>query len=643
MKNKVIDNIIKKCRKAMLSGIPIVYINTDSDILIKSIVESEDSPLVTLVSSNSGGAIYNGRPYSELKAHSKSIGKRAPLDYTQNYKNSLPRNTTTLNYPHIWTYKMPDSEYADMTDIIKTLEEYVCNHEDPEYVCYDYLQSSIVILYSTTVKISPMLHTYTEFIDVELPDEKEIKDIILENCKSDDSLINNNEYMSAVCTDFLGFSTEEISATLKKINAVSSWANPEEAEKIIIERKQQKLRGGMLEQCQAKGEIGGMANFKDWLTEQADSLKNSNLYKQKVGTPPPKGVLMCGIPGCGKSEAAKFTAQTLNLPLLKLDMGKIMDKYQGESERKMREALTLAETMSPCVLWIDELEKGFSAAGSDSDSSSFKRMFAYMLGWMQDNKEPCFIFATANSIGGLPKEFFRSGRFDALFAVYLPMADECVSIFRECMKKNIRAIAESRHISEEDVKLFSDDCFEYGLLNKITNITLVPKENKPRIVIGADIQKIVNTALKDFVKKGYPIKGEDWLNALKAAAQTCQIYGDSEENIDSIAISYCRMLRKGFKPTSDTFFEAENYKIENFEKLSELKRTPTYSMTEDQRREHDEKLKEYAILKEDYPAEPVYNRFMYIYDVAVYNLLHQRINSVAFEVEQIERDKILRS
>ena len=162
---------------------------------------------------------------------------------------------------------------------------------------------------------------------------------------------------------------------------------------------------------------------------------------RKNGTPPPKGVLLCGIPGCGKSEAAKFTAQILNLPLLKMDIGSLMDKYQGVSEQRMRDALKMAEAMAPCVLWIDELEKGFSGAGSNGDSSSFKRMFGYLLGWMQDNQKPCFIFATANDIGGLPKEFFRRGRFDGLYAVSPPTAPDCVSVFKSCLERSERNLA----------------------------------------------------------------------------------------------------------------------------------------------------------------------------------------------------------
>ena len=143
-------------------------------------------------------------------------------------------------------------------------------------------------------------------------------------------------------------------------------------------------------------------------------------------------------PGCGKSDCARYTARTLGLPLLRMDIGSLMHMYQGESERELREALKLAETMAPCVLWIDEMDKGFSEVGKDGGSGSFMRMFGYLLSWMQDNTTPVFIFATANDIGGLPKEFFRSGRFEARYAVYLPTERECAAIIRACMKRAVK-------------------------------------------------------------------------------------------------------------------------------------------------------------------------------------------------------------
>ena len=347
--------------------------------------------------------------------------------------------------PVIWLYKMPDDS-KELQHVFKALERYVTDHENPNHTQYKVLKSCVVVLYSSIVMLSPMLQPYTEIIDVEYPNEEEIREIIKTESEGDPNLIENDEYLSALCSNFLGFTVEEVVLTMRKIMSISSLEKSAEVESIISNRKKQKLQGGILEQCSSDSNIGGMNNYREWLEDQITPLKNANLFMRKTGTPPPKGVLLCGIPGCGKSEAAKFTAQMLKIPLLKMDIGSLMNKFQGVSEQKMRDALKMAEAMSPCVLWIDELEKGFSGAGTDGDTSSFKRMFGYMLGWMQDNKEPCFIFATANDIGGLPKEFFRSGRFDALYAVYLPTVDECCSIFVASMDRAIKTIGKKKNM-----------------------------------------------------------------------------------------------------------------------------------------------------------------------------------------------------
>ncbi|MBE6728107.1 MAG: AAA family ATPase [Ruminococcaceae bacterium] len=633
MAESVSSKILKQCRSALLGGIPIIYIKSDSDILIKSIIENTDTPLVVPVCGSSGGRQYEGRPLVEgMKA-----GKR--LKDAKNIKfNSLPEYEM-IDYPHLWVYKIAGFDDVngrnELNAIFSKLEKYVVDHEDESHPKYEILQNSAVLLYSSDVQISPFLQTYTEFVEIDLPEEEEIRNIVLKESGAASCLTENPDYLSAISTAFLGFSTEEISKTMQRINATVSLENDKAVEKIIRDRKKQKMQGGILEQCNITGNIGGMKKFKAWLEAQDDALNNSNKLKRKTGTPPPKGVLLCGIPGCGKSEAAKFTAQVLNLPLLKMDMGSLMDKYQGESERKMRVALKTAETMSPCVLWIDEIEKGFSGSGNDGDSSSFKRMFGYMLGWMQDNQKPCFIFATANNIGGLPKEFFRSGRFDALYAVYLPTANECADIFKVSLQRAKANIAKSREKSVDEINCFSEDCFSQKLFLEVINSKFV-KNGKPRIVIGSDIIKIVNVALRSLINEDY-ITGDMWKKALIKSAETCTVYGDGEENVDSIAISYCRMLRKGFAPTADdVLFRTEDYCMENLEEYERLKRKSTAAMEPEELAEHNFKLRKSELLQDNNKS------LVHPYDIAVYKLLRERINSLAIQVERFERDQLIR-
>ena len=633
--SNVVDKIIEKCRNAILGGIPILYIKTDSDVLINKIIEDENRPLVQLLcGSSSGGSRYSERPLSERKAD----GLKCRLNDAENYSNSLPNSFETISYPHIWAYKMPGMEDASSyNSALRQLEKYVLAHEDKNHSRYNILQYSVVLLFSSNVNISQSLLPYTEFVDVEYPDEDEIRNIILNESLNDPHLACNDAYLSALCTSFSGFSNEDIVLTMQKIRATSSFEDSESVEQIIYDRKKQKMEGGILEYYkldESDISIGGMADYKSWLEKQIEPLKNSNIYSRTVGTTPPKGVLLCGIPGCGKSEAAKFTAHELGLPLLKMDVGNLMDKYQGVSEQRMREALKLAEAMSPCVLWIDELEKGFSGAGANKDSSSFQRMFGYMLGWMQDNKKPCFIFATANNIGDLPKEFFRSGRFDALYAVYLPTIDECVKIIQTCMNKTERRVAKLKRIKKSDVVLFDKDCYSASLLREFIISELV-HNNIPRIVIGSDLKKITDTALRSLIEEE-KITQSKWSDALKAAARESIVYGDGQENIDSIAVSYCRMLRKGFIPTGDrVLFDTKDYHVENIEQLKKLKSKRDFDMSDDEKQKHLEEIDAAQILQR---SNKVFDNK---YDEAVYDLLYSRINDFALHIEQVEREKMI--
>jgi SpoVK/Ycf46/Vps4 family AAA+-type ATPase len=145
---------------------------------------------------------------------------------------------------------------------------------------------------------------------------------------------------------------------------------------------------------------------------------------------PPSGILLVGVQGCGKSLAAKCIARQWELPLLKLDAGRLYDKWSGESERKLRQAIDLAESMAPTVLWIDEIEKGFGSFGSgESDGGTSQRIFATLLTWMQEKKAQVFLVATANDVFKLPPELMRKGRFDEIFFVDLPQPKERQTIF----------------------------------------------------------------------------------------------------------------------------------------------------------------------------------------------------------------------
>ena len=208
---------------------------------------------------------------------------------------------------------------------------------------------------------------------------------------------------------------------------------------VIASKRRMVQHGGLLEYIQTPldlSEIGGMRRLKKWLDERKDAFTSN---AEEFGLKAPKGVLMLGVQGAGKSLCAKAVATAWHQPLLRMDPGALFASYIGESERNLRDALRQTEAMSPVILWIDEIEKGFASAASQStDGGLSKRMFGTLLTWMQEHEDPVFVIATANDIEALPPELLRKGRFDEIFFVDLPSENVRKEIFAIHLKKRKR-------------------------------------------------------------------------------------------------------------------------------------------------------------------------------------------------------------
>jgi SpoVK/Ycf46/Vps4 family AAA+-type ATPase len=199
----------------------------------------------------------------------------------------------------------------------------------------------------------------------------------------------------------------------------------------VLDEKRQTIRkSGLLEFISPSSnpsDIVGLESLKAWL----DKRNGAWLQDAKEwSVPAPKGVLITGVPGCGKSLTATSMANMWGLPLLRMDVGRVFSGLVGSSEQNMRGALKLAEGVAPAVLWIDEIEKGFGSASGGGDSGTSQRVFGTFLTWMQEKKSPVFVIATANKIDGLPPEFLRKGRFDEIFFVDLPTLSERKPIWK---------------------------------------------------------------------------------------------------------------------------------------------------------------------------------------------------------------------
>jgi SpoVK/Ycf46/Vps4 family AAA+-type ATPase len=210
--------------------------------------------------------------------------------------------------------------------------------------------------------------------------------------------------------------------------------SPEDLKEVLQRKARMIQERGLLEYFPVEDnrfQLGGFDRLKEWLERASIGF---TAQAQELNLTAPKGILMVGVQGCGKSLAAKVIAREWKLPLLKLEAGRLYDKYVGESEKNFREAVRLAESMAPAVLWIDEIEKAMSSSSGDADGGLSKRMFGAFLTWLQEKKREVFVVATANDLSALPPELLRKGRFDEIFFVDLPNLRERQDIFNIHLK-----------------------------------------------------------------------------------------------------------------------------------------------------------------------------------------------------------------
>ena len=298
------------------------------------------------------------------------------------------------------------------------------------------LWQSFVIIASPYPPDFGWLNKYIETIHVGTPGDDEIKDIISTFARAG-GLTIDADFGSRLTVNFRGFSEREIKQVLRRCLAVEYFDDIKGCENKILdeirELKKQMLEGfSGLKWIDTEGNAvpaTGMGAVTKWLENRKDIFSDPE-KKRAEGYDVPKGVLVTGIPGTGKSLMAKHAARILRLPLISMDMGDLQEGIVGRSEEQMAKALRMVDAMSPCVLWIDEIEKAFSGAESGhSDGGVMRRMFGKFLVWMQEKTSFCFVFATSNDISKLPPEFFRSERFDEKYYNFMPTADECADIF----------------------------------------------------------------------------------------------------------------------------------------------------------------------------------------------------------------------
>nr|ARO91397.1 conserved hypothetical plastid protein [Rhodochaete parvula]ASK39708.1 hypothetical protein Rhodc_176 [Rhodochaete parvula] len=249
------------------------------------------------------------------------------------------------------------------------------------------------------------------------------------NKSLDDILLNR---LARSCR---GLSLERVRRVLFKTLLTFKQLDSSILDTILDEKKQIIAQTNVLEFCTQDvtlSDIGGLDRLKDWLRLRSNSFSEQALI---YGLPSPKGLLLVGFQGTGKSLSAKVVANEWRLPLLRLDIGKLFGGVVGESESRVRHMIQIAESLSPCVLWIDEIDKGFVGLKGTGDSGTSSRVFATFITWLSEKKSQVFVVATANEIESLPSELLRKGRFDEIFFINLPSYNERISIFSVHLSK----------------------------------------------------------------------------------------------------------------------------------------------------------------------------------------------------------------
>jgi len=291
------------------------------------------------------------------------------------------------------------------------------------------LQPKTIIIIASELEIPKELQDLITVLQFQLPIESEITqelDRLINslNIKIDANLFEN---LTQACQ---GLSLERIRRVLSKIIVTHKTINENSIGILLNEKKQIISQTEILEYWSVNekiANIGGVNNLKDWLKKRKTSF---GVQASNYGLPTPRGLLLVGIQGTGKSLTAKAIATEWQLPLLKLDVGKLFGGIVGESESRLRQMINVAETLSPCILWIDEIDKAFNNNDSKGDSGTSNRVLATFISWLSEKTKPVFVVATANNVDVLPLEIIRKGRFDEIFFLDLPKKEEREQIFK---------------------------------------------------------------------------------------------------------------------------------------------------------------------------------------------------------------------
>lgn len=356
-----------------------------------------------------------------------------------------------------------------------------------------------VIFLASELLIPETMQKELTILDMPLPTLSEIKSkfdkMITQNTQIDTSELDADT-KEKLCKAAMGLTLQEAENAFALAMVNDGKVDINDLNIILSEKMQVIKKTGILEFINTDikiTDVGGLENLKNWLNKRNNSWSES---AKKYCLPAPKGVLITGVPGCGKSLTAKAMSAAWQLPLLKLDFGKIFSGIVGSSEENMRKAIKTAEAVAPSILWVDEIEKSLSGLNSNGDSGTSSRIFGTFLTWMQEKTAPVFVIATANNINSLPAELLRKGRFDEIFFVDLPTLRERKEIFKLHLSKRLK-----------DKEVASKIDLNDNLYTELAQMT--------EGFVGAEIEQVVISALYEAYFNKRPLDFSDLANTIK--------------------------------------------------------------------------------------------------------------------------------
>lgn len=467
------------------AGFPIIYINSFEETKVDGIISS--------VMGGREGLEWNGsQGFCRFKNKSTLI---PDIDLPSTLKqlcsdiDELDRKFLVIKDAHLYF------ENPTVITCLKTIAWKIVQGLD-----------TIVIIVSSILKFPKELEKFITIVETEYPNQNEIR-VQIRKFSKEQKVPITDKLLEDMSMAFKGLTEFEIENLLAAALATDGMFTRSDLKLIFDQKQQMIMKSQILEMVPLKEkteDIGGLENLKNWLEHKSKIFKSINKAIE-YGVNMPKGVLIAGVPGCGKSLCAKVTAQMFDVPLLRLDMGKIMGKYVGESEENMRKAIALAEAISPCILWIDELEKAFAGVSGNGNEVTI-RLFGTFLTWMQEKISSTFVVATANDITKLPPELMRKGRFDEIFYVGLPNSNERQKIFEIHIKKRRK--------------------------QDLDNIDISSLVSKTEGYSGADVEGVVIDAVENaFIEGSNSLKTEHIQNAIKNTHSLSEIMKDSITNL----------------------------------------------------------------------------------------------------------------